>query len=353
MTIRRRTILSRLPRDTLALMALLNARPGFAQSAPTQLSLGTYGGVFETALNTLAPKLKADTGIELVKSIGSSQIILSKLQAGGQHPPFEAVIMTAEAMLLGEQRNFLRPVTVEQVPGLARVQKRLLAPFATKGGYTTVPTHWKAIGILWRHDLVPFEIRSWLDLWRPELRNRISVQNMPTLGGALMLVSAAIVHGGSQRNLEPGWQAMRALRPNIREFYAITSNALTSLVAGDTWVSVNTLDLGLPLASRNVVATAPVEGVGYSPEGIGFPRFGGNEAAAYRFADFMLRDDVQLAWAQQAKVAPSTTVAVPPGLQQDLVETEAMLSRLFDIDFLNIALDIQKWSDRWREEVVG
>ncbi len=201
--------------------------------------------------------------------------------------------------------------------------------------------------------MVPFEITSWRDLWRPELRNRISIQNMPTLGGALMLIAAAIAHGGSQKNLEPGWKALQALRPNVRDFFAISSNAMTSLVAGDTWVTVNTLDLGVPLVGRNVVATVPVEGIGYSPEGLGFPKSAPHAANALKFANFMLDKKTQIDWANLANVAPSTQVPVPPDLQKNLLETDEAMAKLFDIDFLGVGQNMQAWAERWRQDVVG
>ena len=320
---------------------------------PAPVVLGTFGGIFDTALGQITPALDQQAGISLSRSVGSSQIVLSKLQAGGARSPFDAVMMTAEAMLLASRNNLLQPVSTATLPNITQVQRRLLAPFAVPGGYCAVPLHWKVIGILWRRDLVPFEITSWRDLWRPELRNRISVQNMPTLGAASTLIAAAIVNGGSQHDLEPGWKAMTALRPNIRDFYTVSSNALAALVSGETWATVNVVDLGLPLTGQHVVATVPREGCGYSPEGMGVASHGKEPAAAMRMIDTMLAPAQQLAWAAAAKVCPSTSVALPADLRQSIVEDDAVLARLFDIDFLDMGLKMRDWSERWQQDVVG
>jgi putative spermidine/putrescine transport system substrate-binding protein len=334
----------------MAAGSLIGSRPAAAQ--PQGFVLGTFGGIFETALKEMGPEL-AKAGLAPELSVGGSQLTLTKLQAGRERSPFDAVMMTAEAMLIAHQRGLLATVTPADLPNLTRVQQRLLEPFKVNGGYASTPLHWKAIGILWRKDLVPFEITSWQDLWRPELKGRISVQNMPTLGAASMLIAAAVINGGSQKNLEPGWKAMRALRPNIREFYSISSNALTSLVAGDTWVSVNVADLGLPLASRNVATTVPKEGAPYSPEGLGYPRYAANPAAARSFGNFMLSEAAQRTWCGQAKVAPATAVELDAAARSQIVEDEAILSKLMEIDFLDMGNSIRGWADRWRQEVVG
>lgn len=343
-------------RDFLAAAAAAAAAgkfvgPAMGQDANT-VHLGTFGGVFESAYKSLAPALKSETGLELTLSIGSSQLTRTKLEAASGRSPFDAVMMGPEAVLMVAKQNLLTPISERNVPNIGKIQKRLLAPYRIEGGYAAAPLHWKAIGIIWRKDLVPFEITSWHDLWRPELRNRISVQNMPTLGGALVLIVAATVNGGSQRNLEPGWKALKTLRPNIREFYAVTSNALTSLVAGDTWASINTLDLGLPLSAKGIVATIPKEGITYVPEGIAIPKGSRNEAGALRFLNFMLEDKNQVAWARNARVAPSTSVAVPADVKQDLIESDALLDKLIEVDFLDMGENIRSWADRWRREVV-
>lgn len=324
-----------------------------AQGQPKPVVLGTFGGIFETALNELKPSIRQDAGVDLQLSIGSSALILTKLAASPQRSPFDAVMMTAETIRVGVNRGLLRTVSEKEIPNLSKIQPALLAPYKVDGGYAGAPVHWKIVGILWRKDLVPFEITYWQDLWRPELRNRVSVQNMPTLGASVLLIISSLINGGDQKNLEPGWKALKALRPNIREFYAITSNALTSLVAGDTWVSVNVLDLGLPLAAKNVVATLPKEGGAFSPEGLAFPATASDPASAFRLAQSMLEDQNQIAWARAAKVAPSTNVKLPNDVQANMVETADLLGKMFNIDFLDMGNNLENWAGRWRRDVVG
>lgn len=350
MDIERRVFLSSLLGAT-ALPA--SVQSAFAQSDSKRIVLGTFGGIFEAALNELGPAIRKEANVELQLSIGSSALILTKLAASPQRSPFDAVMMTAETIRVGVNRGLLRTVTEKEIPNLAKIQPVLLAPYKVEGGYAGAPVHWKIVGILWRKDLVPFEITSWHDLWRPELRNRISVQNMPTLGASMLLIISSLINGGDQKNLEPGWKALKALRPNIREFYAITSNALTSLVAGDTWVSVNVLDLGLPLAAKNVVATLPKEGGGFSPEGLAFPATASDPASAFRFAQSMLDDPQQAAWAKAAKVAPSTNVTLSNEAQANIMERPELLEKMFNIDFLDMGNNLDSWASRWRREIVG
>jgi len=317
---------------------------------------GEIGGVFDAAYKALGAKFQQQTGIEMVTDVASSEPMLAKLEAAAGQPAYNAVAISFDAVLRGLQRDLIEPIKMSDVPSIGNLQPNIQAPLLLGSGMIGgIPTHWKAIGILWRKDKVPFEITSWKDLWRPELANRISVQKMPTLGAALMLIAANIVNGGSQKddNMEPGWAAMKALKPNIREFYPLTSAAITSLIAGDTWVSVNTLDLGLPLASENIVTTIPTEGCTWAGDAMCFPKGSDNRATALKFADFMLQDENQIEWAKQAQVAPSTKVVLPPDVQSGLIENADAVSRLFPIDFLHAGTNLPKWADRWQREIAS
>lgn len=331
-------------------------RAAWAQSNPNRLIYGEIGGVFDKAYKNLGARFQQKTGIELVTDVASSEPMLAKLEASAGQPSYNAVAISFDAVLRGLQRELIEPLKMSDVPSLSKVQSKIQAPLLLENGLIGgIPTHWKAIGILWRKDKVPFEITSWKDLWRPELANRISVQKMPTLGAALMLIAANIVHGGSQKDddMEPGWAAMKALKPNIREFYPLTSAAITSLVAGDTWVSVNTLDLGLPLASENIVATIPAEGCTWAGDAFCIPKGAENRESALKFIDFMLQDANQIEWAKDAQVAPSTTVVLPPDVQNGLIENADVADKLFPIDFLHAGTNLPKWSDRWLREISG
>lgn len=331
---------------------ILGARGASAQAAKP-FSLGTFGGIFETALKEMAPRIADQLGLRLDLAVGSGQVTGAKLQAGqGRNPPFAAVFMTPDLLKVHCERGLLRPVTEREVPNLPKVQPRLLELHKAEGGYAGLPMSWMAQGILWRRDLVPFEITSWKDLWRPELRNRVSMQTLNALGGGLTLVAASTVHGGGPQDLEPGWKALVALKPNVRDYFTITSNAITSLVAGDTWASVNILNAGLPLAAKGVALAVPSEGLIFSPLSFGVAK-GGDEQSAFRFINFMLEDAQQVQWSKTALVAPSTTVTVPPDLQARLVESDALLARLMPIDFGYLGANMPQISERARRELTN
>jgi putative spermidine/putrescine transport system substrate-binding protein len=56
---------------------------------------------------------------------------------------------------------------------------------------------------------------SWKDLWNPEYKGRVGITTMESSLGTAFAVEAAKLHGGSESNIEPGFQAIKELLPNV------------------------------------------------------------------------------------------------------------------------------------------
>jgi putative spermidine/putrescine transport system substrate-binding protein len=325
----------------------------FAAPSPA-LTLGTWGGVWEKAFKErVLPAFVAERQAQVVLDISSSQERLAKVQAQRDRQRLDAIMLTPEAMVMAIDSGLLEPLDLSSVPNIADVNPRFRDIFLKDGQLYACGVSWSASGILWRKDLVPFEIKTWKDLWRPELKGRIALQNMPTLGAADFIIAAAIVHGGSQYNVEPGWQALRKLRPNIKSFFTLSSAVLNQLASGEIWATVTIAGQGLPYRDRGVEITIPEEGTSYSVQAMGIAVNAPNNRLAHEFMDLSLRPDIQKGWAEVTTVAPTNgRTVLDSALQSRLVETPDVLGRLWDTDFYNMARHMEEWSERWQRELV-
>jgi putative spermidine/putrescine transport system substrate-binding protein len=315
------------------------------------LTVGIWGGVWEKALNEVIDGFSKEYGVEVVLDIGNSSDRVAKLQAS-QGSSMDVVFLTPEAMISALDSDVLGTMSVDSVPNLAKVESELSANFAVDGGYYAAPISWSSMGILWRSDLVPFEITSLSDLWRPELQGRVAVQNMPTLGAASFLIAASHAFGGTQTNLEPGWDAMKKLSPNIQQFYAVSSDALSALVAGDLWAVSTIANQGMSLADKNVKVTLPSEGVSYSIQAAAVTSGTSRPNLAKAFVDYLLRPDVQAVWAEAGQAGPSVSgVKLSDTASQNIAENPSVIPNLLDIDFQDMSDNMQAWSERWQREV--
>lgn len=344
------------PTASVSASGATSSQSAEASTPPDQggeLIVGIWGGVWEQAITELIPDFESETGSTVVLDISSSTDRVAKLQAAGDKAPMDIAFLTPEAMAIASKNELVGTFDQADIPNLAVTDERLLSHFKTDdGSYYAVPVSWGAVGILWRDDLVPFEITKFADLWNPALEGKIAIQNMPTLGAASFLIHAAVINGGSQQNLEPGWTAMVELRPNVQQFYSVSSDALAALVNGDVWVVETFAGQGVPLADKHVTVTLPADGVTFSIQSAGITASAPNPTLAAKFLDYMMRPEVQAKWVELTRAAPGgVDVEIPDEIAAQMPETPETLPNLLNIDFLDMGLHMQEWSERWLREV--
>jgi putative spermidine/putrescine transport system substrate-binding protein len=223
--------------------------------------------------------------------------------------------------------------------------------FLVNGKYVAVPVSWVATGILWRPDLVPFEITTWKDLWRPELKQRISLQAMPTLGGASFIIISSLINGGTTQDVEKGFQALRELKPNVKFFFKVSSDVLNQLVSGEIWAAVTIADQAIPFKEEGVSVVIPEEGTTHSMQVFGIPVGSKNYENASKFINYLLSPDAQVEWSRGAGAAPcNMTVELPAEVQENLYETPEVAERIWPVDFLHMGKSMEEWTERWDRE---
>jgi putative spermidine/putrescine transport system substrate-binding protein len=305
-----------------------------------------WGGNWDIALQKVSPGFTKKTGIELVNAVTASS--LTKV---GQSPgQYDLAWLIGSDAVMGVKNGTLSPIDTAKVSALSQVNSTLTDSVTVDGKLCGVPISYGATGIVWRKDKVPFEITSWKDLWRPELKGQITVQNAPSIGGLFLVYAAARAFGSGPTDYDAGWAAIERLRANVQYLYTVSSDPLNKLSTGDVAVAVTFADYGIPLASKNVVSTIPAEGAPWSLQNITIPAKAKNPDKAYQFINYMLEQDTQVQWADSASIAPAKTgVELPAKVQSKVLETAAVAKTIWPIDWQELAGNIKPWTQRWQK----
>lgn len=131
--------------------------------------------------------------------------------------------------------------------------------FRHPDGYAPVITA-QLIGIAYNPKKITTPPTSWEDLWRPEYKGRVGITGLGSSLGTAFMVEIAKLNGGSETNIEPGFEAMKKLLPNVGAI-AASPGALAALfqqgeidIAFNFWNNVALLAAKAstsPLPSRN------------------------------------------------------------------------------------------------------
>lgn len=140
---------------------------------------------------------------------------------------------------------------------------------------------------------------SWADLWHPRFADMVCPGSIELTPGLLFLLQASFQNGGSYEDMEPGFQAIRELAPNIRKFYRGLGevrpllNSENVVLAVSSNVTQGEVDKGNPIG-----VILPEEGCLASPAVAQVVRGTQVKELAERFIDQYLRPEVQFQWAK-------------------------------------------------------
>lgn len=330
---------------------LASCSGGGSGSSSAKNLVGTeWGGIWDKTLKAMTPQVKSATGIDATYGIYSSANSLALIEQNKGQYDFSWLIPSDAA--LGMKQGLLQPIDTSRVTAWSDVYPMLRQTLQTNGKAYGAPVSWGVSGILWRPDKVPFEIKSWQDLWRPELKNSIALQAPPSSGGLIVLLAASLIYGSGIKDTAAGWKAMARLKPNVQFFYSISSDPINKLVDGSLPVAVTFADFGPPLASKGVRTTVPTEGSDSGPQLITIPSAANSDhlSAVYDYINYFLSPSAQVSWAKGNEVAAANSkVTLPKSVTKDLVEDSAIAKHLWDIDYLWFGQQTQAWTKKWNE----
>ena len=308
-----------------------------------------WGGVFQTALGKISPSYTAASGSDVLIDVGASSASTVSLlqQRPGQ---YDLAWLIGNEAAQGMLAGALEPIDTSRVTNWSTISKRLSDGQTKDGKVSGVPISYTAMGILYNTKKVPFKITSWKDLWRPELKGQIALQNAPSIGGLLLVNAGARLFGNGPTDYEAGWAAVERLKDNVQFLYNVSTDGIVKLAAGSVAVTVSIADQGIPLRSRGIETVIPAEGGPWSVQNLTVPAASTKKDQAYDFINFMLKNEGQTAWAREAKVAPANTpVVLPADVSANLVETAQVTQNLWPIDWFDFGQHVSEWTTRWQK----
>ncbi|BAL79111.1 putative ABC transporter substrate-binding protein [Bradyrhizobium cosmicum] len=184
----------------------------------------TYPGSFDEAFRSVvgpAFKKASDSSVTFTPLLGVDQI--GKIQASRNAPPFDVVLFDEGPLIPAIASGVLEKFPVEQSKSYANIPSAFRHP----DGYAPVITC-QLIGIAYNPKKITTPPTSWEDLWKPEYKGRVGITGLGSSLGTAFMVEIAKLNGGSETNIEPAFEAIKKLLPNVGAI-AASPGALAAL----------------------------------------------------------------------------------------------------------------------------
>jgi putative spermidine/putrescine transport system substrate-binding protein len=219
-----------------------------AQADGVTLRIATFPGTWVETLRAQVGEDLAKKGIKLEFVPGNSVQFLAKLIAAkGQPAPFDLVEVSEENYPDFVQGGFLQKFDLARIPNVKRLDASLYDD--TRISYwVSQPTiiynvdRFKEAGIP-----VP---KRFSDLADPRLKGRVLVPDISIYHAYYAVTALANENGGSDRNLAPGFEALKRIAPYTAA--AGSSPVAQAFQSGDAWAAIWGAHVAVRLAKSEV-----------------------------------------------------------------------------------------------------
>ena len=333
---------------TIVLMCLL-AAAFVLPAAAEELVVATFGGTFvENSKKCHAAAFEKATGASVKYVLGSSVQTAAKLRAAGARAEFDVAYMDSQIVKQAKAEGLLQPLEPAKIGHWGDLYD----------ASRDKDSHWVSMMfagtvITYNTNLVKTPPTSWADLWKPEWKGKLAIPDISGTSGQQFLMAAARLNGGSIENIDPGFEAIKKLKPNVQMMYTQPDQIIPLFERGDIAMAVWYTDRTGAAAAKGVPVAAayPKEGaIGIVPT-VSVPKASQKRELAQKYIAALLSPEGQLCFAQTQFAGPTNKKVQLPADLAKLVPFGDIVQRMYfpDTDF--VARKFPEWSERWGREI--
>lgn len=312
------------------------------------LTISTFSFNAELLQKNIYDPFMEQTGAKLVVETGKNAERVTKIEESPEN--YDVVVISDSfAAQLGND-GILGNIDRSKVANLDSIYDVAKAPMGEEYGpaYT-----FNRLGIVYDPSMIDVEIKSFADLWNPELKDCIAVPDITTTSGVLFYYATAAAFG-----LTPGqdddaiFAKLEELKPNVVKTWTSANDTITMLNQGEASVAA-LLDYSYTTAKQanpDYVWVSPSEGNFACFNMLNITKDCKNKDLAEAFINFYLSKDVQLADALDGVDAPvNTEVELTEEQAANFTYGQEMVDSLVLPDWSLITEKKADWINRWNE----
>ena len=226
-------------------------------SAPQQLIISTWGLSEDALWSEVYEPFEKKNHAKITLDTGNAQERYTRL-TNDPNSTIDIIELSQKNTADGVIAGAFDPIKPEEITDFDTLLPA--AQDIIKSG-SGAPYTLNSIGIVYDPNTVGFEIKNWSDLWDSRLVGKVSVPNITTTFGPAFLAMCSDVAGvdWSSDGGETSFKQLEALKPNIANVYAKSSDVANQLANGEIGVAVIG-DFGLPVCKKadpNAVFVVP------------------------------------------------------------------------------------------------
>lgn len=330
---------------------LLASAPVMAQSKEVRLL--SWGGTVQTMLEKegWADQFAKDTGytVTLVPKATSAEIIATAI-AQKDKPQIDVVLCDLVAFLQGADQGIFEKLEGAKVPNLGKMLD--IAKVKDIG----IMTYADILSIIYLEEVFKKKgwapPKTWADLMRPEFKGQLIIPPVSNTYGLYALVELARLHGGSEKNIDPGFDALKKIAPGVVDWTTTFAKIGTLMQSETASVAVFGNASGWEIKERGTPVNVIIPEPAYmSPTIAGLMKGSPNPEGAAIFLNWLISEKVLAYRAKRFGQSPMNREVKVDGPTAGRVLTGEQLTKLVKIDYEQVVAKRGEWNQRFEREV--
>jgi putative spermidine/putrescine transport system substrate-binding protein len=306
--------------------------PRLSHAEARLLVFATFTGSWEEAhKDVLVPAFRAATKADMVLDPMLSMDQIAKVKATLANPPIDVMLHDPGPALIAIDQGLVEPYPVAESKHYNELITEAQSPMGPAAFF-------QVVGLTYNPDKVKTPPTSWADLWKPEFKSRVGITNLNSTLGTGFLVEIARMHGGSETNVDAGFQAIKDLKPNIAAVAANPGQLATLYQQGQVDIGPGNFNAIQILKARGVPVefVSPKEGAIAFKTTIHIVKNSPNKELAFKLIEAAISPEVQ------SKLMDSPYLIVPTNARVKMGgEVASVLAK--DVDDMKKKFVFQDW----------
>jgi putative spermidine/putrescine transport system substrate-binding protein len=318
------------------------------------VNLLSWGGTIQQTFEEegFAQKFKDATGYEFVLTPkGTSSEIMAAALAQKDNPQIDVVMCDVGPFITGDQQGIFITPDAANIPNMNDLYESAfvgngIQPYTSAGVIIYNPEYFAAQG--WEPPT------SWADLSRPEFKGKLAIPPPSQTFGLFALVELAKLGGGSETNIEPGFEMLKEIAPRVVEWPGTYSKTGELMQSEAAVIAVTEYVAGMDLKRKglNVEIVLPKEGSFASPVVAGIMKGCKHPKGAELLVNFLISPEfLKYQGEQFGKGSYNKTVVLDADKAPYSLTGEEKMSKLNNLNWEAVNLARDQWVEKFEKEI--
>ncbi|SCW81720.1 putative spermidine/putrescine transport system substrate-binding protein [Paenibacillus tianmuensis] len=325
------------------------AAPGAGGGEPAKLVISTWGFSEDFFKKEVYAPFEKEHNVKIVLEIGNNAERLNKVKQGSSN--VDLIYLSDYYAQQGIEAGLFEKIDRSRLTNLKDIYDIAKAPLGEDYGpaYTI-----GQFGIAYNPKAAGKEIKSWNDLWSPELAKKLTLPNITSTSGPMILDAASTVAGSSTFNVDQAFEKLKTLNKSVVKYYGQTSEFVNMFAQGEIAAGpiMEMYVKDLKAAVPDTKFVTPQEGAYAIMNTVNVVKGSKNKQLAEDFINWHLSKEVQEKSAKSKIDSPvNTTLQLKPEEAQGITYGADVVNKLRKLDMKFVNQNLKGWIDRWNREV--